>query len=369
MYFRLIKETDAGRFDHFLESTTNGHIFQSYWWGEVKKTEWEPIRVAGEDEAGEIVAAATILKRKIPFLGKSFFYLPRGPVLKDWHNQTHFLLFVSYLKKLAWEHRAFFIKIDPCILEGQEPAASFFDAAGFIPAGSEHEFGGLQPRYTFRLNIEPDLDLILNNFHHKLRYKINYAYKQGLRFERPGVEGIDGFMEILVETSRRGNFVIRPKSYYQKVYQLLAPRNAAAITLGYLDGKVTTAAITLAFGDKSWNMYSGQSNVSRNIYAFQALIWEQIKWAKERGARWFDFYGVPGHIGEDHPLYGIYHFKKSFGGDFYAFVGEKDLVLSSFYYFFWTRLFPAYRRALLRLTKLFRGGVRATAFKNRGAAR
>lgn len=357
MDFRVIDETESKRFDDFIRSTPNGHIFQAYCWGEAKRPEWEPIRFLGEDDAGRITAAATVLKRRIPLLRKSFFYLPRGPVLHDWRDGELFSALMAFLKHLAKKHRAIFIKIDPCIMEEDKETAGLLDDAGFITVAEDYDFGGLQPRFSFRLNIEQDLDSLLSSFKHKLRYKINYAYKQNVQFSRLGLDGLDLFMTILNDTSMRGNFVIRDKSYYQKVYQCLEPDNAAAITVGHYRGRAITASMTLAFGDKAWNMYSGHADEHRNLYAYQALIWEQIKWAKERGAKCFDFYGVPGHVEKEHPLYGIYHFKKSFGGEFVSFVGEKDLVLSKFYYFFWTRLFPVYREILLRCTRLLRGGM------------
>lgn len=347
-HFRIIGKTESGRFDDFLRSTPNGHILQAYCWGEAKKPGWKPIRVIGENRTGQIVAAATILKRQIPLLRRCFFYLPRGPVPVDWGDTDLFFALIDFLKRLAKKHRAIFIKIDPCVMEKDRKTAGLLEDAGFTSAAGDYEFGGLQPRFTFRLNIEQDPDSLLNSFKHKVRYKINYAYKQGLEFDRPGLEGLDPFMRMLTLVSMRNNFVIRARAYYEKVYQSLEPEKAAAIILGRFRGDVIAASMTLTFGDKAWNMYSGHSDEHRNIYVNQALIWEQINWAQKQGARWFDFCGVPGRVEREHPLYGIYHFKKSFGGEFISFVGEKDLVISRLYYFFWNRLFPLYRKILLK---------------------
>ena len=37
-----------------------------------------------------------------------------------------------------------------------------------------------------------------------------------------------------------------------------------------------------------------------------------------------------GDISEDNPLYGLYRFKKRFGGDFVEFVGEYELPIKPF---------------------------------------
>jgi peptidoglycan pentaglycine glycine transferase (the first glycine) len=150
MGFRMVPIEDAQLFDQFMAGTPNGHIFQSFAWGEVKKPQWEPLRVILEEE-GQIVAAASILKRKIPMTGKCLFYLPRGPVLHDWHDKGLFTKFLGHLKGLAKAHGAILIKIDPCLTVEQKDAAKMLQAGGFMPTKEKYHFGGLQPRYTFRL--------------------------------------------------------------------------------------------------------------------------------------------------------------------------------------------------------------------------
>ena len=44
----------------------------------------------------------------------------------------------------------------------------------------------------------------------------------------------------------------------------------------------------------------------------------------------YDFRGVSGDISPENPLYGLYRFKKGFGGEFTEFLGEFDLVLKPF---------------------------------------
>ena len=59
------------------------------------------------------------------------------------------------------------------------------------------------------------------------------------------------------------------------------------------------------------------------------LQWSMIQWAVETGCSVYDFRGVSGDISEDNPLYGLYKFKKGFGGDFTEFVGEYDSCSSA----------------------------------------
>ena len=58
------------------------------------------------------------------------------------------------------------------------------------------------------------------------------------------------------------------------------------------------------------------------------LQWRMIQWAVEKGCRIYDFRGVSGDLSPDNPLYGLYQFKKGFGGEFTEFIGEMDLILN-----------------------------------------
>lgn len=353
MQFRMITPGEAWRFDDFIRSTANGHLFQSYMWGEVKKPDWEPLRVVLEEE-GRIVAAASILKRKLPVGRRTIFYLPRGPVMEDWDDADVLAAIIDGIRALAMEHRAVLVKIDPCIMEGQQTPAAALRRIGFQPANVKRDFGGVQPRYTFRLDLQGELDQIMGRFPKKIRYKIRYAYKRGLQFVTAGEKELPQFMQLMDKTADRGNFVNRKIDYFQKLFRILSPENAINLTLGLFEGRVITAGITFAFGDKAWAAYGAQSESHRNIYAYHALIWERIKWAKGKGARWFDFYGVPGEVGPDHPLYGIYYFKKSFGGNYCAFIGELDLVLSRGHYLLWRHLSPPIYNSVIFMIRLGR---------------
>lgn len=78
MKARVITEADRQVFDDYIASVPKGHILQSYEWGEVKaRTGWEAIRLLVEED-GKPVAAVSLLKRKIPVIGMSIFYAPRG---------------------------------------------------------------------------------------------------------------------------------------------------------------------------------------------------------------------------------------------------------------------------------------------------
>lgn len=60
--------------------------------------------------------------------------------------------------------------------------------------------------------------------------------------------------------------------------------------------------------------------------------WEGCKYAIEHGYDRYNFYGITGDFNEENPLYGLYLFKKGFGGNVVELIGEFDLVISKFWY-------------------------------------
>ena len=53
-----------------------------------------------------------------------------------------------------------------------------------------------------------------------------------------------------------------------------------------------------------------------------------IKYAVENNYKRYNFYGITGDFNKDNPLYGLYLFKKSFGGVVVELLGEFDLIIN-----------------------------------------
>ncbi|MEV3321079.1 peptidoglycan bridge formation glycyltransferase FemA/FemB family protein [Paenibacillus larvae] len=90
----------------------------------------------------------------------------------------------------------------------------------------------------------------------------------------------------------------------------------------YPDGLVVSGAIE-AFAEKSsWYVYGASDNVFRDYMPNYLIQWEMMKEAKKRGCTMYDFGGISGDLSPDNPLWGLYKFKKGFGGQFLEFIGE-----------------------------------------------
>lgn len=352
-YSRVLEPEEKEIFNKFLAQAFKGHILQSWEWGDLKgKGEWRPYRILVENEEKQPVAAISLLERRIPGLGKTIFYAPRGPVGDIYDEKLMDFLF-GEVKKLAREKGAIFLKIDPDVSKEDSIFKEYLRTRGFVAAGKGEGFEGVQPKFVFRLDLEPDAETLFNNFHAKTRYNIRLALKKGVEIkDNCGKDELSVFYQILKETTERDKFLVRPYSYFEEMWDCLVPSGQMKIFMGYYEGKPIAGTLALLFGDKVWYLYGASSNSYRNVMPNYLLQWTMIQWAKENNCKLYDFRGVSGDLSEDNPLYGLYRFKKGFNGIFTEFVGEYDLVFSIPYYKLWTTLEPFYQKNIRRLIAL-----------------
>src|SRR3989339_862089 len=113
---QLLTNISKESWNDFVAKQDEPSILQSWEWGELKALHgWEPIRLAVEDNS-KIVAAISILKRKLPYVKLNLFYAPRGPII-DFQNLEALDFLLTEIKKLAKKHKAILLKIDPQIRE------------------------------------------------------------------------------------------------------------------------------------------------------------------------------------------------------------------------------------------------------------
>ena len=147
-----------------------------------------------------------------------------------------------------------------------------------------------------------------------------------------------------METCERDNFLVRPYSYFEELWDYLVEKGYAKLFMAEYEGKYIAGTLVFLFGQKAIYIYGASSNSHRNVMPNYLIQWTMIKWAKANGAKVYDFRGVPGDLTEDNPLYGLYRFKKGFNGDYVEFVGEYDLVYSPFFYWLWNTAEPVYQK-------------------------
>lgn len=327
MKIRHITFPDKERWNNFVAGSPESPVLQTFEWGELKsRFGWQPIRIAVED-GGRLIAGISILKRQIPYIRHSLFYAPRGPVV-DFSNRELLECLLEAVEKEAEEHRAISLKIDPDLDESREEAVANLLKLGFIRALKQ-----VQPRATLLLDLDREPNDILMSFEEKTRYNVRLAQKKGVIVkEDPSEKGIGIFYDMYKQTAQRDRFLVHPLRYYQAVRELLFEKGMGSNFIAYYRDKPVASVVIFCVGSKVWYMYGASSSEYRNVMPNHLLHWQVIQWAKERKYKTYDLWGIPVDPREEHPLWGVYRFKKGFAGRSVKYIGAYDFPYSPLFY-------------------------------------
>ncbi|MDP4152398.1 MAG: peptidoglycan bridge formation glycyltransferase FemA/FemB family protein [Bacillota bacterium] len=323
----MLNKNQYAEYESFVSTSPKGHFCQSIMWSKVKSA-WAFEAVVERNENGEIIGALGILIRKVPFMNYSIMYAPRGPVC-DVHDKRVLTSLIAGVKELAKRYHAYIFKMDPDVKSSDHEFSDIMKEMGFTIREDSKTFDAIQPRYVFRLDIKDKTsDEVMAQFHSKTRYNIRVAIKNGVTSKIGTREDLKAFYDLMLETGMRDDFVTRPLSYFERMYDALGEHMRLYLMMH--DNKPISGSIAIHYGDKVWYLYGASSNAYRNVMPNYLMQWEMINWALELKCNIYDFRGVAGIIDETHPLYGLYRFKKGFNGEFTEFVGEMNLVLNPF---------------------------------------
>lgn len=318
MHAALLDHDQRDAWNCFIASSEYGHVLQSWEWGEVKgRTGWQPVRLALLD-GGEIRGAAQVLIRSLPYGVGRLAYVPKGPVL-DYADPVLLDVMLGALHDLARRERVISLKIEPEVVE-PSPVADALLADGLAPAPP------VQMRSTIWVDLTADENEILARQKQKTRYNIRLAERKGVEVRSGTSADLPAWYQMYEVTSRRDTFSIHGLDYYSAVLDLLQPAGLADLLLAHHDGDLLAGIIVFAFGHEAQYMYGASSNEKRNLMAPYLVQWRGMQWAKSRGARIYDLWGIPDRLDESEDLWGVYRHKRGYGGQIVRYIGAFDLV-------------------------------------------
>lgn len=419
-------ELEKEKYESFVKNNKyKSHFLQSYSWGELckEKRGLTPYYL-GLVEKDKVLAATLLLKKNLP-LGLCYLYSPRGYVL-DFNDFKLLDIFTEELVKFAKTQKAIYLKIDPDIiwkkenylgevtLEEAKDQKIFKELKrlGYKHLGFTKNFETMQPRYTFRIDLNQDLETIESHFSKTTKQRIQKSLKLQTEVEIGTEKDLPTFYHLMMLTESRKDFVSYKIDYYKTLYKLFNESDKATLFLGKVNlektlkvlndelnevvekinelpkenlsksnknklkelerqkdktkeeiekyqkykkeyGNIITlsAHMILEYGDKAWVLYAGNHNILTETYVNYNTYYEHLKFCKERGLKIYDQFGTIGDLSKDNPRLGLHEFKKKFGGDYIEFMGEFDYVIKPIYYFLFTKLVPIYRNMVKKKNK------------------
>ncbi|PJF43694.1 MAG: hypothetical protein CUN55_07785 [Phototrophicales bacterium] len=353
--YTICLEINDEEWDAFVASHLRASFFQVSAWGKLKaEFGWDVQRV-GIVKHDQLVAGAQILYRPLVAKFSQLAYIPLGPLV-DWQDTLQVQALMKAIHLATRQRKAAFLKIEP----GYDVPIQTLQALGFRLSPQT-----VQPPRTILIDINGQTDdgdsidesVILARMNQGTRRNIRKSEKHDVTVRHGSRQDVANFNHLLAMTSERQDFGVHTPRYYERVYDLFitaqSPVKATLLMASYTDAQGLehdlAGVFVFALGTQSWYVYGASSNEERQRMASFGVQWAAILWAREQGAHTYDMVGIPDvepHILEAEfenrhdGLWGVYRFKRGWGGRIVRTVGAWDYVYNPLIY----NLYRAYLR-------------------------
>lgn len=330
--------TNKKNWEDFIHEVSYGFppFFQTWNWGEVQKKLGITIWRLGIYTSNQIVGvvSVTLVDAK---RGK-YLHLRHGPVLKEYKKEyVDFLL--QFLTEKGKKNNISFIRLSPLIDE--KLGEAIFSPTQFRNA----QIHRMDAEVCWVLPLEPSEEEILKGMRKSHRYLIKKSLSSGVKIERTkNLNKFKDFLPLYTKLAHRKHFVAH--SGVKEELEIFSKDDQAELFLAYFEGKVIAGALIDYVEGMAIYRHSASDEAYKYIPAMYLLQWEVIKFAKKKGMKSYNFWGIAPSDKKRHPWQGITLFKTGFGGYMMEFMHAKDYILSWKYW-------PIY--ALEWITKLKKG--------------
>lgn len=387
-----IKKEDYSK---FVVNHEMSHFLKSYEWGQACIHRGLIPHYVGVKNKKEIVATALLLEKKLP-LGYSYFYIPRGFTI-DYEDYDLIEFFTKEIAKYTKSKKSIFFKIDPDIFMHKidkdahvivdEPdhydLVKFFKKIGYKHQKLNLFFENMQPRFTFRVDLDKSIDEVRSNYSKSVKRFIKQADKYGVTVKAGNRKDIKEFVRLMKLTEKRQGFFSHDYDFYEQLYDLFEPINAIDIMIAKVNipnmctvleeeinsceneekkeklierkklyeelakenkNPAISSYVTINYGNKGWYLYGANDMDFKDTLANYKLFDYQIEHLSKLGVKMFDEFGTVGDPNTKKSVAGLHEFKKKFGGEYTEFIGEFNYVTNPFMNFVFEKLVPLYRK-------------------------
>ncbi len=230
----------------------------------------------------------------------------------------------QYLTKLAKEHKAIMIRIEP---------------NGKIDAKQLRQLGyrkvkSVQPELTWLIDLSGDEKQILANMNTSSRRYYRKGFRQNLQFSQSeDPADFDKFLQLLRQVADNNKANLHHDDYLKQQFEVLSEDGTAKLFVVKLDGEVIAASVAYDDGKTRHYAHAAADYQHRKLNAGVFLAANMILDAHKNGFTTFDFWGITDSDDPNHPWYGFTKFKKSFGGQEHRYLGTWEKPINKWAYF------------------------------------
>lgn len=308
--------------DDFVRKQANGHVLQLSAWATLKQAYgWQAARVTLKSGT-TITAGAQVLFKSLPLRLGTIAYLPFGGYVSDDRQWPELW---QAVRAVARQYRAVLLKWEPGF--GSAVSPLLLGDWGFQPSPQT-----IQPPNTIMIPLDDD-DTLFARMNQGTRRKIRQSLKNGVTCYEATAADVKKFTGLMTTTGTRNEFGVHEPSYYEMAYRLFVPQDAALI-LAEHEGDTLAGVFVFALGNTAWYLYGASSSEKRQLMASYGVQWAAMQWARARGCHLYDMWGIPDadeatleaqFETRDDGLWGVYGFKRGWGGRVERSLGAWDL--------------------------------------------
>jgi peptidoglycan pentaglycine glycine transferase (the first glycine) len=343
---------ERNQWDSFVASHPHGHLLQSYEWGELYEFLGTRVYRLAAMRNGRMVGAMSLSVSAVPLPGPlaqlrlKWLYGCRGPIVEG-PDSPALAALIEEAHKIARKEHAVVLRLEPNIVEGDLQ----FDE--WLAAYRSHHFLAnpisVHGRSSWMLDVRPDPKFLRTRFRKAWRQNIRIAEDMGVKVrEAETLEDFEVYYRLLEETSRRDHFFIHSKAYHREILRKFVQQKRGALFIAEHEGEPVAAKLLIRFGDCCWDMFAGTTSKKPNLPKSHILQYQSILWARSQGCTFFDFRTIPEQPRPGEEMWGVYHFKKGFGGFPVRHMPTQDYIYRSLLYHLW-RFSVKGKRLLRRL--------------------
>jgi lipid II:glycine glycyltransferase (peptidoglycan interpeptide bridge formation enzyme) len=334
---RPYSEEDA-EWDAFVANHSHGSILQTTNWARLKnRFGWTSHRVWLRQD-GQLVAGAQVLYRSAAVGLVKMAYIPHGPLV-DWDDEEQVTVLLNQIDHSVYERGASILKMEPLLWQSEAMTAKWQTICqqhNLVPNTDT-----IQPPNTILVDLRPSPDEILANMKQKTRYNIRLAAKKDVTVRQGGLGDIATFNRLMRQTGERDQFGVHTPMYYHAAFEIFEPNNQVALFLAEHEERPLAGVMVFVLGETAAYLYGASSNEERQRMPTYAVQWTAMEWAKARGCHWYDLWGVPdapedeleANFTDRHEgLWGVYRFKRGFGGQIRRTIGATDRIYNKLVY-------------------------------------
>lgn len=267
--------------------------------------------------------------------------------------------------------------------------------AGYQHYGFNTDFIYTQSRWNVRVPLDQDYEELKKGFSKSTRKNIESTYKKGVRIRKGTKKDLESMEEILIKTAERKNFSARSLEYYTNMQECLGPlmniyiayldgkiyvestkellenekkhreeieekmkhdmigskllnqketsdkliekleeelKEAKKFEKENPKGKDIGVLISVESGSEYITLYSGILVEYKKFTPKYLMYDAHIRDAYQKKIPYVNFYGISGIFDKNDKDYGMFEFKRGFGGNVVELIGEFSYPLSIFYY-------------------------------------